>query len=380
MGNAITPIMLSLRKIRPSLALLLTASLWLGGEAARAQMEYVENVPLPVGHDPIIREVTAPVDTTEPGYDPSYQATNLEIVTTKQIYWSNGQPPGTPPVFAPLYVPFGIDISLYSGSIALNYNQQENADDNGPYAESYVLVGTRDSIFSYNFADRLRKDTVLVNTPAQKDAIALGQGLYLIASNNQIFSTPASMTGSLFPTQNPVFTSVMGGTGTGPGQFTNLTEMAIAPGASGLLFALDWGAQEVDAFNLSNNTFAYSFNLPAGLTLNNTTGLGFTVDSFGHILVADGNGGGVELSETGALIASFDPPAGDVLGINTTAGDASFIISDPAGDVYVEDGANGLHQYYDVSAVPEPPTYASLAGLCALIVAFWQRRKLAARG
>ena len=89
---------------------MLTASLWLGGEPARAQMEYVENVPLPVGHDPIIREVTAPVDTTEPGYDPSYQATNLEIVTTKQIYYANGQPPGTPPVFAPLDVPFGADI------------------------------------------------------------------------------------------------------------------------------------------------------------------------------------------------------------------------------------------------------------------------------
>jgi hypothetical protein len=373
--------MLSPRKIRPALALLLTASLWLGGEAARAQtVDYVENVPLPVGHDPIIREVTAPVDTSEPGYDPFYQATNLEIVTTKQIYWSNSQPPGTPPVFGPLADPFGIDISLYSGSIALNYNQQENADDNGPYAESYVLVGTRDSIYSYNFADRLRRDTVTVTTPAQKDAIALGQGQYLIASNNQIFSTTASTTGSLFPTQNPVFTSVMGGTGTGPGQFTNLTEMAIAPGPSGLLFALDWGAQEVEAFNLSTDTFAYSFNLPAGLTLNNTTGLGFTVDSLGHILVADGNGGGVELSETGVFLTAFDPPAGDVLGINTTAGDASFIISDPAGDVYVEDGANGLHEYYDVSAVPEPPTYATLAGLCALTVAFWQRRKLAAMG
>jgi hypothetical protein len=373
--------MLSPRIIRPSLALLLTVSLWLGGEAARAQtVEYVENVPLPVGHDPIIREVTAPVDTTEPGYDPSYQATNLEIVTTKKIYSASGQPPGTPPVFYPLADPFGIDISLYSGSIALNYNQQENADDNGPNAESYSLIGTRNNIFYYDFADRLRGYTVLVNTPAQKDAIALGQGQYLIASNNQIFSAPATDTGAVFPTPNPVFTSVMGGTGTGPGQFTNLTEMAIAPGVSGLLFALDWGGQEVDAFNLSNNTFVYSFNLPAGLTLNNTTGLGFTVDSFGHILVADGNGGGVELSETGAFLTAFDPPAGDVLGINTTAGDASFIISDPAGDVYVEDGANGLHQYFDVSGIPEPPTYATLAGLCALTVACWQRRKLAARG
>jgi hypothetical protein len=343
-------------------------------------MEYVENVPLPVGHDPIIREVTAPVDTTEPGYDPSYQATNLEIVTTKQIYYANGQPPGTPPVFAPLDVPFGADISLYSGSIALNYNQQENVADNSPNAESYTMLGTRNSVYSYDFASRLRQDTVNVNTPAQKDAIALGQGQYLIASNNQIFSSPASTTGGLFPTQSPVFTSVMGGTGTGPGQFSNLTEMAIAPGPSGLLFALDWGAQEVDAFNLSNNTFVYSFNLPAGLTLNNTTGLGFTVDSFGHILVADGNGGGVELSETGALLAAFDPPAGDVLGINTTAGDASFIISDPAGDVYVEDGANGLHEYFDASAIPEPSAYATLAGLCALTVAFWQRRKLAAMG
>jgi hypothetical protein len=46
----------------------------------------------------------------------------------------------------------------------------------------------------------------------------------------------------------------------------------------------------------------------------------------------------------------------------------------------VEDGTNGLHEYYDVSAVPEPPTYASLAGLCVLTVAFWQRRKLAAMG
>ncbi len=235
-----------------------------------------------------------------------------------------------------------------------------------------MFTGGRNAVYEYCFVSRVRLNTVTVTSPpAPRDAIALGPGLFLDATGNQIWSAPAT-SGVPFIGASPPFTNILGGTGTGNTQFVDLTEMAFGPGSSALLYTLDWGTQTVKVFDLSDpnqNYFRYSFALPVGLNLTNTTGLGFAVNDVGHVFVADGLGGGDEFSSTGALLASFDPPGNDTLGINTNLGDSSYITFDAAGDVFVENGTNGLHWYRDTSgafAVPEPSTFAAILGVMAL--------------
>jgi hypothetical protein len=42
------------------------------------------------------------------------------------------------------------------------------------------------------------------------------------------------------------------------------------------------------------------------------------------------------------------------LGVSALASDATYINFDGDGNVFVEDGADGLHGYHDLAAVPEP--------------------------
>jgi hypothetical protein len=190
---------------------------------------------------------------------------------------------------------------------------------------------------------------------------------------NKVYVLPSA----IYQINSGAFTFMFGGAGTGDGQFTNLTSMAFGPGPNGLFYCLDWvpapGIPRVEVFDLTDpngNYFRYSFNLPAGLATTSTTDLGFAINDVGHMFVGDGQGGGVEMDLNGNVICTFDPPADDVpdpnayagtgtFGIDGTLGgpgngpgDASYIAFDAAGDIFVENNANGLHRYIDTQAVP----------------------------
>jgi|GEM_PF-6667997 len=253
---------------------------------------------------------------------------------------------------------------------------------------------------------------------SQRNAMAADGHYAVIASNNQLWTSPMNATARdyntgaspdpvpwpLLPTgatsgvnylsqEGPAVFTNIATLSTNPAtlQFTNLTEMAYAPASEGgLLFTLDWGAQRISAFDVSDptgNYFRYSFDIPVDLTLTNTTGQGFAINDAGHMFLSNGQGGGIELSLTGDLLATFSPPSDDLLGVNVNpavdgtanTGDTliHYITFSQSGDLFVMDGANGMHWYRDLSPVPEPASYAlGIATLLGGIILLRRRKSL----
>ncbi|MDF3056247.1 MAG: hypothetical protein K0R17_462 [Rariglobus sp.] len=337
---------------------------------ASAQVDYVGEITIPDGHDVVVRQAVNP---SSDGNDFLY------LVTTTQIY--QAIPPATGNAFA-FYsgvTHFGGDgIILSTSTIAI-----APAEKNSPGGDVLIMSGTLNRIFSYNLTTRYRLSTETVNSAgaAPRDAMAVQQATsrVLIAKTNQIF---AGVRGDLTDGTS----LLIDGTATGNNQFVKLTEMAFAGDAfGGLLFTLDWGAQQVKAFDIDDpdgNYFRYAFDLPTGLELN-VKGHGMTINNYGHLFIADGRGGGMEFSLTGELLATFSPPADELYAANNGVGgydaslDATFITYTEDGNIFVMDGEYGLHWYRDTAAysVPEPATCAALAATAALGLAACRRRR-----
>jgi len=340
--------------------LLLALLFFAAARLAPAQVSYLGNVTLPSNHEDILVQATAQIDTTNPGYSSS-NSDPIWLVTEHTFYSSSNEGASFQ------LTDFTSTLPLGEGTEAVVYNRQNNLDgtSNSP---GFLLSGGRDSFYVFDLSTRA-VDPPINNAnlePTQGLPMAVGENLILSASPTQVSGAPYTATvASAGSVSNTNFPPIITG-------LSNVTGLSFAPGPQGLLYVLDWGTQKIDAFSLTttggvtSSSLELSFNLPAGLQ-NDTDGkLGFTVDGFDHILIADGNGGGIELDSQGNVLATFDPPAGDVLGINANApsqsdpGDASYITYNSAGDIFVENGINGMHEYLDLSAAPEPSTWALL--------------------
>jgi hypothetical protein len=382
---------------------------------AGAQVEYMGNVALPAGHDNFIRFSTSP-SYAAPG------STGLtQLFTVKSIYYFTTDYQARTVNFFPQSIPLDPVINISAGSLAVNYNRGMGGPGSSrpkPGDQFVLFSSNRNGLLNYDFNQRQYLDGYPMNTvqSPQRNAMAADGRYAVIASNNQLWTSPMNATARdlnvgaspdpvpwpLLPTgadtglfyfsnEGPAVFTNIATVSAHPEtlQFTHLTDMAYAPAdQGGLLFTLDWGAQRISAFDMSDPTgdfFRYSFDIPVDLTLTNTTGLGFAINDAGHMFLSDGQGGGIELSLTGDLLDTFAPPEDDRLGLNvnpaidgtTNTGDTlvHYITFSQAGDVFVMDGVNGLHWYRDtITPVPEPSTYA--IGIAALLggVAFLRRR------
>ena len=343
---------------------------------ASAQVDYVGQITIPDGHDVVIRQAVNPSSDGD---------SFMYLVTTKQIYRAISPATGNTFAFTRVTL-LGSDTPLTSSTIAINTGEQ-----GGNLSKLLIMSGTRSTIYAFNLTTQIKQGAEKVSPPTGPYAAMAYQsttGNFLLANDNQIFARNLSNFGDPFPL-------LFGGTGTGNSQFVNLTEMAFSGAAfGGLLFTLDWGAQpgeqQVKVFDIDDpngNYFRYAFDLPDGLELTNPDGHGLTINNYGHLFIADGRGGGMEFSLTGDLLATFSPTTGELYGatngVTVTAGvpgpydpalDATFITYTKDGNLYVMDGAYGLHWYRD-TVIPEPSSCAALAAAAALgFVACCRRR------
>ena len=337
---------------------------------ASAQVDYVGQITIPDGHDVVVRQ----------GVNPSSDGNNtLYLVTTKEFYRATPPATGNAFAFEPTAIPFGTGVALGTSTIAINTGEQ-----GGNPSNTLIMSGARSAIYSFNLTSQTRSDVQTVSPPTGPfDAMAYQSttSRVLIAKNNQIFT---GVRGDL-PLELPL---LIDGTGTGNSHFVKLTEMAFAGSQfGGLLFTLDWGAQpgeqQVKVFDIDDpngNYFRYAFDLPDGLELTNPDGHGLTINNYGHLFIADGRGGGMEFSLTGDVLATFSPTTGELYGAANglngydPALDATFITYTKDGNLFVMDGAYGLHWYRD-AAIPEPSTCAALAGASVLGFVVLRRRR-----
>ena len=341
---------------------------------ASAQVDYMGQITLPAGHDVVVRQ----------GVNPSSNGNNLlYLATTKEIYISTPPATGNAFAFEPTAIAFGTAVTIGSSTIAIYTGEQ-----GGNPSNMLIMPGTRSALYSYNLTAQSRQNVETVNPPTGPyDALAYQSttGKILIAKDNQIFAR------GLFNHDGEPFPLLFGGTGTGNTQFGKLTEMAFAGTQfGGLLFTLDWGDpnrvdgnQQVKAFDINDpdgNYFRYAFDLPDSLELTNPDGHGLTINNYGHLFIADGQGGGMEFSLTGELLATFSPTTGELYGaVNGASGydpalDATFITSTSDGNLFVMDGVYGLHWYRD-AVIPEPSSYVALAAVAVLGFAACRRRR-----
>jgi hypothetical protein len=364
---------------------------------AEAEIDYIGNIALPDNHDNFIRF------STSAAYEVPDSNGLTVFMTLGSIYYLTTDHTTNTASFFPLAITLPTDLRLTSSSIAVNYNRGMGGTGSFPSpADQFILYSaSRNGLVNYDFDTRDYLDAYPMNSvsTSQRNAMAANGHYAVIASNNQLWTSPMNATARdynagaspdpvpwpLLPTgatsgvnylsaEGPAVFTNIATVSTDPAtlQFTNLTEMAFAPASQGgLLFTLDWGAQRISAFDISDptgNYFRYSFDIPVDLTLTNTTGQGFAINDAGHMFLSNGQGGGIELSLTGDLLDTFTPPPGDLLGVNvnpavdgtTNTGDTliHYITFSQAGDVFVMDGSNGMHWYRDLTPVPEPATYA----------------------
>ena len=153
-----------------------------------------------------------------------------------------------------------------------------------------------------------------------------------------------------------------------PGVDTATTHF-MSYGADGLLYVLDYGNGRIASFD-PENTFAAvsSFDLESGVTTANEQ---FAIGINGSFYLSDGLGGGSYYNSDGVFQGIFALPEGTEA---APYSGKSFINTDASGAILVYDAETGLHQYQDMSIIPEPSTYALALGSVLFAVMLGGRR------
>jgi hypothetical protein len=296
---------------------------------------------------------------------------------------------------------FGATVSLGGGS-EISYTPVELENVGPAVSDNYTtqiafMTAARNALIAYNIYDRSRLGFSTLATdssgpPYVPGNALLATGFYtsLLTTNGGIYLADTYIPGPIVPDNSSpppvVLTPVITAQGTGPGELSNATAMAVGP--DGLLYVLDYGLDEagesngvnrIEKFDLATGEYHGQFFLPDDVTVFSTS---LAISLEGHVYLGDGLGGGSVFDLDGNLLGTFHPPAPDPswadggLIAGSSAGVGSFLQYDGLGNIFTYVEGQGFFMYHDPSyiAVPEPTTCALAIGGLLSFVALRRRR------
>lgn len=326
-----------------------------------AQVDYVRDLTFPSGAPayPVLLQTKAPIDKSDPLYNPSLPDTQY-IATTHGRYTFN---PGTGMVS--LLIDFPPDIIIDRQSFTML-----TGDGTSEPVISF-FYGTRRRLYIYDVATRLpvppASGVIVPISSVSSMAAPDRTNLTAVAGNladNGLYSINSN-------TGEAIQLVAFGGED--PDDFS-LDTYFHAYSPNGLVYLLDYGNDRMQMLNPANDfSFAGEFALNPLVT---TANMQFAIGVNGNVYLGDGLGGGSYYSANGSFIGEFslDAPVVPSLDIG-----ANYLSTDANGGVYVFDNT-GFHQYLDASVVPEPSTWAFILFFAALVSArYWSRSNRARR-
>ena len=143
------------------------------------------------------------------------------------------------------------------------------------------------------------------------------------------------------PSRLPVYSSQFGSSGTGNGQFSGPTGIAVGP--NGHIWVADTGNNRIQHFN-AEGTFLSKFGSSGKNKGQVSSPAALAVDSSGHIWVADtGNSRIEEFNEAGEYLSQFGKLGSSAGQFNNPTG----IAVGPNGHIWVADTGNNRIQHFD---------------------------------
>jgi len=322
---------------------------------ALAEVSYVRELsPAPgssPGHATIVSLVQAPVNTSDPLYDP-------EAANTQWIYSRKH--------FQPFDIRTGVVGDAWTLPAGLQVAEESSATLTGVGTTAPLLrvLGRRNTLYTYSMASGwFVGDPVIIPVGWATSLAAQGSHLNVISDEKGYSINPE--TGALteiFHTQAQTDVEM------GLGEFSTDT-LFQAYGANGLLYVLDYGNNRIQMLDPEDNFAAIDeFDLQTG-----AANFQFAIGSTGNVYLGDGLGGGSYYDWDGDYLGTFTLPG--AVGTPPLEGSASYLSTDQNGGVYVID-STGFHQYLDAGVVPEPSAMGLLVGAAALLVAAHRRYRL----
>jgi hypothetical protein len=311
-----------------------------------AQPVYVRDIALPVGHNPILR-------TDAVIQDRQY------LTTTSQVYYRDVRSLST---WTLALSQFGTDISAQLGSEVA-----------GPASSGgdLFMTGARLALYDLNLTTLSLQASVTVTGVQPSIGLSVNQGLSLaMLSGDRIFSINLANGGAA---------AALTTAGTGLGHLYQAQAGGMTFGPNGLVYVLDNPANDhfrIQSFSFIDGSVQSTFNIAAGLLPTGPAGM--AISPSGRIYIGDGVGGGLAYDLLGNSLGAFSPPAPDPSNpFNPGTGGVSYVSVDTVGGIYVYDRNSGLHQYADISAIPEPTTYAAILGVCAfgVVGSRWRKKR-----
>ena len=283
----------------------------------------------------------------------------LLLVTTAEIYSSTVSSPGSALTFTKIH-----DLSSV-------FNPQEGSAVVANPQNPSQLVYSAYVAFSPTLVTVTMGNPAVATGTTMTGASAVPGALAIDSAGATFAFVPDMGVGKY--TSDGTLALTLGGAGSGAGTL-GAAGRGMALGADGLLYVLDSANSRVARFDATTGSYAGSFGVTG-----TTTATALAVSETGRRYLSNGSGGGTIYDvASGSSLGNFSSSGGSV---DPGAGGAESLLLDGRGYLYLYDANTRLHVFHDpasVSAIPEPGTYAALAGIIAVGFAAVRRRRRAA--